>query len=314
MQIFCEECHRYLAEDPHIASNQTKTTYVVVLSTVTMIMEIVAGYATHSMALTAEGWHMASHAGAMLIAVIVYRLARSQKVSQSFSFGAGKLIPLGGYTSAVVLTIVAFIVIAESVGRFFAPEQIAFNEALGVACLGLCVNIASALILRHEDPFHHHRHHHDGHEHEHGHVQVHDHNLRSAFFHVVLDAVTAVLAIAALAIGKFYHATWVDPAVGVVGAALILVWAYQLLRDAGSELLDRHCPSVDHHKLRSLVEIDGVRILDCHVWRIAPKATACELVVSSPRALGHGHYRDLLQRHFSLQHVLIEERTGGVTQ
>jgi cation diffusion facilitator family transporter len=180
----------------------------------------------------------------------------------------------------------------------------------------LVVNIASALIL-HDGHGHTHGHEHEHdynhaheHEHEHGHVEhVHDHNLRSAFFHVVLDAVTAVLAIVALLLAKLYHLNWLDPAVGIVGAIVILVWAVQLLRDAGSELLDRHCPTVSPHKLRSVVETEGVRILDCHVWRIAPKAIACELVVSSPVIRGHGHYRELLQRHFSLQHVLIEERS-----
>src|ERR1017187_672767 len=145
MEIRCHESTRYLADDEHIERNRRKTRLVVFLATGAMIGEVIAGYLTGSMALTAEGWHMASHAGAMLIALFAYRLAKSQKLTNKFSFGAGKLIPLGGYTSAIVLAIVALFVMTESIGRFFSPVQIEFNVAIGIATLGLCVNIASAL-------------------------------------------------------------------------------------------------------------------------------------------------------------------------
>jgi cation diffusion facilitator family transporter len=301
MEIRCHESIRYLAEDHLIERNQRKTRLVVFLTTATMIGEVIAGYFTGSMALTAEGWHMASHAGALLIALFAYKLAKSQKMSHKFSFGAGKLIPLGGYTSAIVLAVVALLITIESISRFFNPIQIEFNVAIGIACLGLCVNIASALILNHED--HEHDHHHvEGHKH------VHDHNIRSAFLHVLADAVTSLLAIGALTFGKFFHVVWLDSIIGIVGAAVIVSWAFQLCKDTGWELLDGHSKTVDWKKLKSIVEVDGAKILDFHVWRIAPKAIACELVVGANQPKGTEHYRTILREDFRVQHIIVEER------
>ena len=309
MEIRCEECLNYLSDDPLIERNQNKTKWVVILTSVMMVAEIIAGSMTGSMALTADGWHMASHAGALLISLLAYHLARSHRMSRHFSFGAGKLIPLGGYTSAVILAIVALLIAAESVGRLVSPVAIEFNEAIGIACLGLLVNIASALILNHDDPAH--GHHHEDHDHDsdHAHKHVHDHNIRSAFLHVVADAVTSVLAIIALTIGKIYHITWLDSAIGLVGAGVILSWAFQLCRDTGWELLDGHSKTVDWKKLRAVLEVDGTKIIDFHVWRIAPQAIACELVVSAQAPRGLEHYRGLLREKFSIHHIIVEERT-----
>ena len=282
-----------------------------------MIAEITAGYLTGSMAVVADGFHMASHAGALLIALLAYQIARSQKMSRKFSFGAGKMIPLGGYTSAVILGIVAVLIFTESVERFFSPEQIRYNEAIGIACFGLFVNLLSVLILNqshdhghsHDHSSHEHHEHEDEHDHHHGHDHpVHDHNLRAAFLHIAMDALTSVLAIGGLLIAKAKGWTWIDPGVGIVGACMILIWAGQLCRDTGWELLDGHSKTVDWKKLKSQIESDGGRIVDFHVWRIAPKAVACELVVESSQLKGLEHYRRMLKEDFSVQHAIIEER------
>src|SRR5579859_2106200 len=250
---------------------------------------------------------MASHATALGIALLAYRLARHPSLNRRFTFGAGKLIPLGGYTSAVVLAMIAFLMAFESVQRLFHPVAVQFDQAIGVACAGLIVNVVSALLLS-ED----HSHEENGHpDHDHGHFHsdghVHDLNLRSAFIHVVADAFTSVLAITALVSGKLLHQPRLDAMMGIIGAGVILSWAYQLVRQTGWELLDGHSKRVDLEGLRSAVEKDGARLLDLHVWRIAPKAVACELVVAAHHPKGSRHYRDLLNKEFNIQHSIIEE-------
>ena len=305
MEILCQDCSSYVSDDKLIARNQRKTRWVVVITALTMVLEITMGYVSGSMALVADGWHMASHAGALLIALMAYKLANSQKLSRHFSFGAGKLIPLGGYTSAVILAVVAVLILVESLGRLLSPVSINFDEAIGIACFGLFINILSVFILN-DDHSHGHDHGHD-HEHDHNHNHVHDHNLRSAFLHILLDAVTSVLAIIALLLGKYYHFVRLDPIIGIVGAFVICTWAFQLCRDTGWELLDGHSKTVDWKRLRSRVEIEGSRILDFHVWRIAPKAVACELVVGAARLRGLDHYREILRKDFGVQHIIVEE-------
>lgn len=297
MEIRCPECTSYLANDLQIGKNQGKIKWVVLINVLMMICEVVMGYYSGSMSLVAEGWHMGSHVGALTITLLAYRLAKSPGVAQRLSFGGGKLIPLGGYTSAIILGIIALLVLIESAERLFSPTHIQFNEALLIATVGLAVNVVSALILNIGHP-HAHNHHH---EHHHGHV--HDHNIRGAFLHIVADAVTSVLAIMALSLGKLYHWNFLDPVIGIVGAFVIFAWAYQLCKDTGWELLDGHSKTIDWKKLRALVERDGTRILDFHVWRIAPRAVACELVVSSKSLRGLDHYRDILRKEFSVQHI-----------
>jgi len=302
-----DHSHDFLEQDEIIHRNQRKTQYVVVLTSCMTIGEIVAGYFTGSMALIADGWHMASHAGALLIALLAYKLARSPNLSKKLSFGAGKLIPLGGFTSAIILAMVALLIVIDSVTRLFSPVEIQFREAICIACLGLAVNVLSALILNHET-HHHHRHHDDDHDHDEEYTHIHDHNIRSAFLHVLADAVVSILAIGALLLGMSYHLNWLDPVIGVVGAVVIVSWAYQLCRDTGWELLDGHSKTVNWSKLQKSVEIEGTRILDFHVWRIAPQAIACELVVKTPAPRGHEYYRNLLREKFSIQHMIVEER------
>ena len=298
MEIQCLDCANYLANDNQLTKNQRKIKWVVSFSVLMMVGEVFLGYSTGSMALVAEGWHMGSHVGALSIALIAYHLAKSPRLDRRLSFGAGKLIPLGGYTSAIILGIVALFVFIESVGRLFVPVNIQFNEAIFVAAAGLSVNVISALLL------------HTGHDHAHGpdcRHHVHDHNIRSAFLHVLADAVTSVLALVALTLGKIYHWNFLDPVIGVVGAVVILSWAFQLCRDTGWELLDGHSKTVDWNKLRALVEVPGTKILDFHIWRIAPKAVACELVVSTTHPQGPKHYHKLLRDNFSVQHIVVEE-------
>jgi cation diffusion facilitator family transporter len=311
MEIVCEECASYVLNDKLIEKNHARTQWVVAITGLMMILEITMGYLSGSMALVADGWHMSTHAGALTIALLAYKLARSRRMRKHFSFGAGKLIPLGGYTSAIILAMIALLVFVESVSRLVSPVTIQYNEAIAIACLGLCVNIVSALIL-HGGATHTHHHHGDDHDHDHDHdhgrKHVHDHNIRSAFLHVLADAVTSVLAIGALVAAKHFNYARLDPLIGIVGACVIVSWAAQLCRDTGWELLDGHSKTIDWKRLRALVEKDGARILDFHVWRIAPRAIACELVVGARRALGAEHYRKLLRREFATSHVIVEER------
>lgn len=313
MDIHCSECARFLEDDHLIEINRKKTKWVLGLTTVAMLGEILAGHFTGSMALIADGWHMASHAGALLIALAAYQIARSQKLSKKFSFGAGKIIPLGGFSSAIILSIVAILIFQESSERLLNSQAIAYNEAIGVACLGFLVNLASALILNHDHTHHTEHEHHDhadddgDHAHHHRH-DVHDHNLRAAFLHIAMDAITSLLAIFGLLLAKLKGWNWLDPAVGLVGAVVIGIWAFRLCRDTGWELLDGHSKTVNWKKLKSTIEISGTKIVDFHIWRIAPTAVACELVIEVKVPKGLDHYHKILKEDFSLQHVIVEER------
>ncbi len=322
--------HSYIA-DADLKKNQRRALVVMALTLATMVAEVVAGYWTGSMALMADGWHMASHAGALLISYIGYRILHSEKMNTYFTFGAGKIIPLCGYTSAITLVLVAVMMAIESFQRLASPVSIKFSEALFVAAIGLVVNLVSALILRdeHEDAHGHsheqehshshskdhdhhsvnshaHDHHHDQ-SHGHGHDHGHDHNLRSAYLHVIADAMTSVLAIFALGAGSYFGAMWLDPLMGILGALLILRWAWGLIKETGWELLDGHSRNIDSAKLTQMIQNTGCKILDLHVWRIAPKGVACELVLGTSQLKGADFYRDLVLQNFSIQHLIVEE-------
>lgn len=309
----CE--HDYLSNDSTIALNERRTLLVVILTATMMVGEILAGRLTGSMALLADGWHMASHAGALCIGLAAYRLAKSATLYRSFNFGAGKFIPLGGYTSAIILGMISLAMAWESATRLLSPSRIEFREAIAVAILGLAVNILSAIILGHgqeQGRTHGHDHSHShgddhGHKHEHA-PPYHDHNLRSAYIHVLADAVTSVFAIAALGIGLLFGLTWLDPVMGIIGSLIIAVWAFRLLRETGWELLDGHAKAVDHALIHSLIEREGTRITDLHVWRVAPKAYACEVVILTDSPMGPDYYRDLIVAKVPVHHVVVEER------
>ncbi|MDB5662102.1 MAG: cation efflux protein [Sphingomonas bacterium] len=264
--------------------NARRTLWVVALTAVMMVGEIVAGYVTGSMALLADGFHMATHAGALSVAAAAYAYAKRHARNPVYSFGTGKVGDLAGFASAMILGLIALGIGVESMRRLFQPITVAFGEATVIAIMGLGVNIASAFLLSGGN--HHHGH---GHGHDHGHHHGHDHhhdahgqhgrrsgdnNLRSAYVHVLADALTSVLAIAALLAGRYLGWAWMDPVMGIVGAVVIARWSWTLMRDTAAVLLDRNDSHVAE-EVRELVEAPGdATITDLHVWRIGPEAHA----------------------------------------
>jgi len=288
--------------------NARRTLWVVALTTATMIAEIVAGLAFGSMALLADGFHMATHAGALGIAAAAYAYARRHAHDPRFSFGTGKVGDLAGFASAVVLALVALGIGVESVQRLLDPRPVSFEGATLVAVLGLVVNLASALLLGgghgHSGADAHR--HHDAQGHQHGHAHPHDNNLRSAYLHVLADALTSVLAIAALLGGRFLGWVWLDPAMGIVGAAVITAWSWSLLRDTAGILLDASDPRLVE-EVRGRVESEGdARITDLHVWRVGPGAHAA--IVSVTGAADAETIRRRLAPVHELVHLTVEAR------
>lgn len=276
--------HSFLGADH--AANTRRTLWVVGLTAVMMVVEIVAGFLTGSMALLADGFHMATHAGALGVAALAYLYARRHAQDPRFSFGTGKVGDLAGFASALVLALVALGMAVESIARLVDPGEVAFGEAMVVAVLGLAVNIASALLLA-GGPGHGHGHSH-GHSHGHGHhrhadgVGGADNNLRAAYLHVIADAATSALAIVALAAGWALGWWWCDPLMGIVGGALVGSWALGLLRDTARVLLDRRDDHVAD-EVREAVEGPGdAHITDLHVWQVGPDARAAIVSVKAP--------------------------------
>ena len=287
-------------------ANARRTLWVVLLTAVMMVGEIVAGYLTGSMALLADGFHMATHAGALGLAAIAYRYARTHRHDPRFSFGTGKVGDLTGFASALILGIFALGIAVESTMRLIDPVAVDFSAAALVAVIGLVVNIVSALLLM--GGHHHHDHHHAHDDHAHGHHAHHgaDNNLKSAYFHVLADALTSVLAIAALLAGRYLGLGWMDPMMGIVGALVIARWSWSLMRDTAAVLLDR---SDDHvaEEVRELVEAPGdARIVDLHVWRLGPDAHAAIVSVAGPAGLTGAAIRERLAPVHELRHVTIE--------
>jgi len=282
--------------------NARRTRWVVALTAVMMIAEIIAGYATGSMALLADGFHMATHAGALSVAAGAYAYAKKHARSPAYSFGTGKVGDLAGFASAMVLGLIAFAIGAESVTRLFQPINVAFGEATIIATVGLLVNIASAFLL---SGSHHHGH--DDHGHEH-HAHAGDNNLRSAYVHVLADALTSILAIAALLAGRYLGWTWMDPVMGIVGAIVIARWSWTLMRDTAAVLLDR----TDDHvagEVRELVEAPGdARITDLHVWRVGPEAHAAIVSVVADQGVTGETIRARLAPVHELAHLTVETR------
>lgn len=274
---------------------EKNTTTVMWLTAVTMVVEIVAGSFFGSMALLADGWHMATHVAAFGIAVFAYRYARHHVNNPQYTFGTGKVTVLGGYTSAIALAVTALTIAVESLTRFFQPEAIQFNEAISVAVLGLIVNLVSAWLLK--------DHHHD-HDHHHHHN---DSNLRAAYIHVVTDALTSILAIIALFAGKYLNWIWLDAVMGLVGAGVISKWSYGLVRDTGAILLDGAIDKQTKLDIMTAIEADADnRITDLHVWYVAQNrlAATISLVTHYPRS--PEYYKSLLNGISSLAHVLVE--------
>ncbi|PYL57972.1 MAG: cation transporter [Verrucomicrobia bacterium] len=282
---------------PDFSHAERRTRIVIGVTAAMMVLEIAVGLMSHSMALLADGWHMSTHVLAFLITAVAYYFARTQAGNARFSFGTGKVGVLGGFTSAVVLSIVAFLMAGESVHRLFVPLEIHFNEAIGIACLGLLVNLGCAVLLA------------DRH-HDHGGGSSHreDLNLRAAYLHVLADAFTSVLAISALMGGKFFGWAWLDPVVGIVGSGVVFSWAYTLLRDTSGILLDRTPASSDlPDEIRRAVESDGDSLVsDLHVWQVGIGKFAAMISVVAHEPKSCDAYRALLRAHDELVHVTIE--------
>ena len=258
--------------------NERRTRWVVLLSAVMMVAEIAVGTITGSMALIADGWHMATHTLALGISALAYWLARRWSNDPRYSFGTGKLGSLAGFASALALAAVAIGIAVESSIRFFEPRSVAYGEAIVVAVIGLVVNLVSAALLGHGHDDHGHEH-----EHEHRHDHHHDHNLRSAYLHVLADALTSVLAIAALAAGMFLGWSFLDPAVGLVGAVVILRWSFGLIRDTSAVLLDRVPDQQLCDMIQERITSSGdVRIDDFHLWQVGPGRYAAIVSLAGP--------------------------------
>jgi len=286
--------HRFHLEHGH---GERSTRRVMVLTLGMMVIEITAGIAYGSMALLADGWHMGTHAVALGIAALAYYFARRHADNPRFSFGTGKVGELGGFASAVVLAVIALIMAAESVQRLITPQTIRFNEAIAVAVVGLIVNVVSAYMLQ------------DRHAHDHAAGPAHhrDHNLKAAYLHVLADALTSVLAIAALLTGKAFGWVWMDPLMGIVGAAIITRWAYGLMMDTGKILLDRDVDPRVVAEIAARIEAEADnRVADIHVWRLSTHSLAVIVSIVTHLPRPPAHYKQLLAGLPDIEHVTVE--------
>ena len=299
---------------------ERRTWIVVVITAATMVAEIVAGILTGSMALLADGWHMATHVVALSIAGIAYLLARRWARDERFAFGTWKIEVLGAFASALLLAVVALAMIVESIHRLIDPAPINFAPALAVAVIGLAVNLASAWVLADRGHDHHDHDHAHAYAHEHHHrtgdrpqasepgsVPHHDLNLRSAYVHVLADAFTSVLAIVALAAGLWAGWVWLDPVMGLVGAGVIIWWSKGLVGDSARVLLDREMDAPLVSQIRKAIESDGdAEIADLHVWRVGRASHAAVITVVADAPLTPGAYRERLAGIATLMHVSVE--------
>lgn len=301
---------------------ESRTLIVIAITALMMVVEIAAGILFGSMALLADGLHMASHAVALGITAFAYVYARRHARDRRFSFGTGKVNALGGFTGAVVLAIFALYMGFESVVRLLNPVDIAFNQAIAVAVLGLLVNGASVLILGVDEHDHDHDHHHDhhhGHEHtqahahdHHSHGHAHDHNLRSAYLHVMADALTSLLAIVALLSAKYFGWVWMDPVMGVVGAVLVARWSYGLLAATASVLLDRQAPEHLQAVIRDAIEGDGdSRVTDLHLWLIGPGIYSAQIALVAHNPDSPQEYKQRIPATAGLVHIAVEVHLCG---
>ena len=276
---------------------ERRTIIVIAITSVMMVIEIAAGIAYGSMALLADGLHMGSHTAALGLAVFAYVYARRHADDERFSFGTGKVNALAGFTGAVVLAGFAAVMAVESIERFLNPVTIIFNHAIVIAIVGLVVNGFSMVVLggHHSNGRRKHKHDHD------------DHNLRSAYLHVLADALTSLLAIFALLAGKYAGATWLDPVMGVVGAALVFRWSWGLLKQSARVLLDRQAPDHVRHAIVEAIERNTTnKISDLHVWSIGPGYYAVEIAIITDEPLGPDDYRRMLPDDLGLVHVIVE--------
>jgi cation diffusion facilitator family transporter len=297
---------------------ERRTWMVIVLCTVMMIAEIVGGFLFGSIALVADGLHMSTHASALLLAALAYSFARRHARDQRFSFGTGKFGDLAGFTSAIILAMIALLIGYEAVSRLISPVAIRFNEAIPIAVLGLMVNVASVLLLSGGGHDHGHRLGHDagGHDdhrdaHETAHHAAHrDNNMRAAIIHVLADAGVALLVIVGLLLGRLFGWVWMDPVAGICGAVVIAAWSYGLIRDTGAILLDMNPDLNMGERMRAVLEVDGDRLTDLHLWRLGPGHLGAIVGVATTTLRGSDYYHRLLGRFSALSHVTVEVQRG----
>jgi cation diffusion facilitator family transporter len=304
------------------ARNERRTWGVIALCTVMMAAEIAGGIIFGSIALVADGLHMSTHAAALLLAALAYSYARRHADDARFSFGTGKLGDLAGFTSAVVLAMIALLIGYEAVTRFIAPVPIQYGEAITIATIGLAVNVASVFMLGGGGHEHGHHHHGPAHDHDHGHDDDHHHdhdhdhhhdalahrdnNLRAAVIHVMADAAVSVLVIVGLALGYVLNWVWMDPLAGLLGAIVIASWSYGLVRDTGSVLLDMTPDPNMAENIRMAIERDGDLLCDLHLWRLGPGHIGVIVSVASAMPRAPAFYRERLAGFRSLSHVTVE--------
>jgi cation diffusion facilitator family transporter len=282
---------------------QRRTLQVLTITAITMVIEIGAGTLFGSMALLADGWHMGTHTAAFAITLFAYRYSIRHAGNRDFTFGTGKIGVLGGFASAIALAVVALFMGFESVHRFFEAPHIRFNEAIGVAVLGLLVNLLCAGLL------HVRRGH--SHAHAHGHHHHQDHNLRGAYLHVLADGLTSVFAIVALCFGKFLGWHWLDPMMGIAGALIITHWSYGLLQETSGILLDKHIAADRAEQIQAKIENESDnRVSDIHVWKIGPADYAAIISIVTHYPQSPAHYKHMLREFSRLSHVTIEVNQG----
>jgi len=289
--------HVFLGEkhDRH----ERRTWFVVALTAATMVAEVTGGTLFGSMAVVADGVHMSTHVAALAIAALAYRFARRHAADARFSFGTGKLGELAAFASALILLLIALAIAYESTTRFFNPVAIKYDEAIAVACIGLAVNLVSAWLLSDED---HHAHAHDSENHYHSH----DHNIRAAYLHVLADAVTSLLAIGGLLMGRFYGFVWMDALVGIVGAGVIISWGLGLMRSSGAVLLDVVPSRGLAERVRARLEVDDDRVADLHLWQLGPGHAGVIASVVTENPQPPQTYKARLADIAGLSHVTIE--------
>ena len=305
--------HEHVFLGPHHQRNERRSWGVVALCGTMMSAEIVGGWLWGSMALVADGLHMSTHAGALVIAASAYAYARRHASDERFAFGTGKLGDLAAFSSAIVLAMIALLIGYESLGRLFQPVPIAFDQAIPLATLGLAVNLVSAWLLHEERPDgpsdghrHPHGHEHAHHDHHHPHDHHADHNLRAAYVHVMADAAVSALAVIGLTAGRVLGWVWLDPAMGLIGMAVILNWSWSLVRVSGAVLLDVRPEGIARAIVDRLEAGRADRIADLHLWRIGPGHHAAVVSIVCDRPEPPAAYKARLADIAGLSHVTIE--------